>query len=93
MTIYIVMFLLLSCAKCVANLLLKLDSTTGHYKVKIHTDMEKNMFKHMELLERLQHAAMVRPRRNPAVEPSPKPAPRKAPAEQPEFSEFEEDED
>ena len=42
-------------------------------QVKIHHEMEKANYKHMELLEQLQNATKVRPRRVPETPPQPAP--------------------
>ena len=56
--------------------LIHLDSafanTSNTMQVKIHHEMEKANYKHMELMEQLQNATKVRPRRVPET---PQPAP------------------
>ena len=55
-------------------------------QVKLHGAMEKNMYNNLELLERLQHAAQLRPRRTTA-EPSQASTKASEPEDDEEFSE------
>ena len=56
-------------------------------QVKLHGAMEKNMYNNLELLERLQHATHLRPRRNRAAAKSAASAPKAADSDE-EFSDI-----